>query len=320
MKTDLVTFEQLKQELKYIYERISENYCSYQSYGSIVLIEQDNEIVTGFKILNQEMQILKKIRSIKFINSNHFTNNDFVNKKNNTIKEEEENENENNNLNKYMTLKSNKTKIEENLISIDKINILMEEISLYQLPRCHHIYCKLFNELSEDDNFQKCLEKLEEIAKDNVQKGLCNCIKEKNKINMASINLLSCLIPKDNLYNYNIERMGAFINTDYAPSNDINSHAVKTGKNRTFFDSRNSIFSLNNHPGKFNKAILEQKQTIIKKNKKKVKFVDEVYNKSLIEEVLIKSFKNYNVKNNFTYGEDNNKNKSNKKSVCCLII
>ena len=65
LKTDLVTFEQLKQELKYIYARISEDYCSYQSYGSIVLIEQDNEIVTGFKILNQEMQILKKNKKYK---------------------------------------------------------------------------------------------------------------------------------------------------------------------------------------------------------------------------------------------------------------
>ena len=325
LKTDLVTFDQIKQELKYIYNRISENYCSFQSYGSIVLVEQDNEIVTGFKILNQEMLILRKMRCIKFNNnSNDFANNDNANKNNNTIKEEEENENENINYNLTMNLKSNRTKIEENLISSDKINILMNEISQYQLPRCSHIYCKLFNELSEDDTFQKCLEKLEEIAKENVQLGLCNCNKEKNKMNLTSINLLSCLIPKDNLYNYNIERMGAYLNRDNNDANNNeNSLVNKNVKSQTFFDKNNSratIFSLNNHSSKIKKVILEKKQTIIKKNKKRVKFVDEVYNKSLIEEILVKSFKNYNVKNNFTYGEDNNNYKSDKKSVCCLIF
>ena len=49
LKTDLVTFDQTQQELKYIYRRISEDYCSFQIYGSIVLIKQDNEIITGSK-------------------------------------------------------------------------------------------------------------------------------------------------------------------------------------------------------------------------------------------------------------------------------
>ena len=56
LKTDLVTYEQIEQELKYIYRRISEDYCSFQAYGAIVLLEMNNEIVTGFKILNQEMK------------------------------------------------------------------------------------------------------------------------------------------------------------------------------------------------------------------------------------------------------------------------
>ena len=43
------------------------------------------------------------------------------------------------------------------------------------------------------------------------------------------------------------------------------------------------------------------------------------YNKSLVEEIPIKSFKGYNVKNNYTYGEDINKYKSDKKSSCCMI-
>jgi hypothetical protein len=46
LKTDLVTFEQIEHELKYVYRRISEDYSSFQSYGGIVLIEHDTEIIT----------------------------------------------------------------------------------------------------------------------------------------------------------------------------------------------------------------------------------------------------------------------------------
>ena len=311
LKTDIVTYEQIEQELKYIYRRISEDYSSFQSFGAIVLIEYDNEIVTGFKILNQEMKILKIMRYIKF-------NNNFKNYKNrnNTIKEEDENENEN--ANNY-DMKSNKSKLNDNLINADKINNLMNELSLYQLPRCIHIYCKLFNDLTEDDSLNNCLENLEEISRNVYKLELCNCLKKKNEINTTSINLLSCLIPKDNLDNYNIETMGGNINYH---DNNNNNHAIsKTIKSKTFLDNKNNYFSLNNHPSKVNKIILDKQKTIInKKNKKRVKFVDEVYNKSLIEEIQIKSFKGYNVKNNYTYGEDNNKYKSDKKSSCCLII
>jgi hypothetical protein len=173
LKTDLVTYEQIEQELKYIYRRISEDYSSFQSFGAIVLIEYDNEIVTGFKILNQEMKILKIMRYIKF--NNYFKDNK---NRNNTIKEEDENENEN--ANNY-DMKSNKSKVNDNLINADKINNLMNELSLYQLPRCIHIYCKLFNDLTEDDSLNNCLENLEEISKNIYKLGLCNCLKKKMK-------------------------------------------------------------------------------------------------------------------------------------------
>ena len=94
LKTDLVTFQQISQELKYIYRRISEDYASFQSFGGIVLIEQDNEIITGFKILNQEMKIIKKMKIIKF-NLNIKRN---IKKSNLTIKEVIKEEDENNNL------------------------------------------------------------------------------------------------------------------------------------------------------------------------------------------------------------------------------
>ena len=308
LKTDLVTYEQIEQELKYIYKRISGDYSSFQSYGAIVLIEHDNEIVTGFKIYNQEMQIIKRMRCIKF----NYNFKEICNR-NNTIKEEDENDNENANI------KNNK--LDDNLISSEKINRLIHDISLYNLPRCVHIYCKLFNDLNEEDSINKCLENLEEISKNNYKLGLCNCIKEKNKINMTSINLLSCLIPKDNLDNYNIETMGNFNNNNNINNEEESPKVFKASKNRTFLDTKPNYFSLNNHPSKLNNNIFEHKPTIFnKKNKKKVKFVDEVYNKSLVEEIQIQSFKGYNVKNNYTYGEDSNNYKSDKKTSCCLII
>ena len=308
LKTDLVTYEQIQQELKYIYRRISEDYCSFQGYGAIVLVEHDTEIVTGFKILNQEMEIVKKMRKIKFNDNSQ----ELENKKNNTIKEEDENEidNYNNNL----------KKLDENLINSGKINILMQEISLYQLPRCNHIYCKLFNDITEEDSLNKCLDILEDISKNICNLGLCNCIKEKNKINYASINLLSCLIPKDKLDDYSIEGMGGSINNiNFVQSKKDFNDISKSIKSKTFFDSSKVNFtSLNLHP-KMTRIELDRKQTIInKKMKKKVKFVDEVYNKSLIEEIPIKSYKGYNVKNNYIYGEDNNYKTD--KISCCLII
>ena len=199
----------------------------------------------------------------------------------------------------------------------------MHEISLHQLPRCTHIYCKLFNDIIEDDSINKCLDILEDISKNIYKLGLCNCIKEKNTINSTSINLLSCLIPIDKLDNYNIERMGGHFNIASNFQNNLDTNDISNAiKSKTFFDSgKANYFSLINHPSKLNKIELERKQTILnKKSKKKVKFVDEVYNKSLIEEIQIKSYKGYNVKNNYIYGEEDNNYKNDKKFSCCLLI
>ena len=103
--------------------------------------------------------------------------------------------------------------------------------------------------------------------------------------------------------------------------NDSNVEKLKNVKSKTMLDNKPNYFSLNNHP-KVTNFIFDNKPKIFtkKKVKKKVKFVDEVYNKSLIEEIPIKSFKGYNVKNNFTYGENVNNYKSDKKTSCCSII
>lgn len=301
LKTDLVTYEQIEQELKYIYRRISEDYSTFQSYGAIILIEYNNDIVSGFKILNQEMELIKRMRYIKF--NCHFQ--DFTNR-NNTIKEVDENENENPNA------KSNKEK-EENLINNDKINTLIYELSLFQLPRCVHVYCKVFNDLAEEDTIYKCLENLENISKNIYQLGLCNCIKEKNRRNTTSINLLSCLIPKDNLDNYNIERIGE--------KNNIILQIPQEDNYKTIIFENSNIKNNTINYFQSKKTLYDKKQTILaKKNKKKVKYVDEVYNKSLVEEILIKSYKGYNVKNNYIYGENVNNYKSDKKTSCCEII
>ena len=320
LKTDLVTFEQIQQELKYIYRRISEDYASFQSYGAIVLIEHDNEIVTGFKILNQEMKVIKKMKYIKFSNnSRNLTN------RNNTIKEEEELENvpvSNKNTRLGLTLKSSKSRADIS-VNGDKVNNLMHELSHYQLPRCVHIYCKLFNDITEEDSLYQMLEMLENISKNVNKLELCNCIKEKKDFNITSINLLSCLIPKDNLDNYNIEIMNTNFTNNMLGNgdNENGDENLKNVKSKTMLDNRTNYFSLNNHP-KVTNILFEKNPNIYtkKKVKKKVKFVDEAYNKSLVEEIQIKSFKGYNVKNNYTYGDNVNNYKSDKKTSCCSII
>jgi hypothetical protein len=266
------------------------------------------------------MKVIKKMKYIKFNNnSRNLTN------RNNTIKEEDEIEsitmsNRNNRL--ALTLKSSKSRGDISLNG-DKLNNLMNELSHYQLPRCVHIYCKLFNDITEEDTLYQMLEMLENISKNVNKLELCNCIKEKKELNFTSINLLSCLIPKDNLDNYNIELMNTNFTNNMLENGDNDSNAlnVKNVKSKTMFDNKPNYFSLNNHP-KVTNIFFDNKPNIYtkKKAKKKVKFVDEVYNKSLVEEIPIKSFKGYNVKNNFIYGENVNNYKSDKKTSCCSII
>ena len=313
LKTDLVTFPQISQELKYIYRRISEDYASFQSLGAIVLIELDNEIITGFKILNQEMKIIKKMKIIKF----NLINKKFNKKNNNTIKEEDENNN--------LILNINKPKDNNDIISNDKLNEFMHELSHYQLPRCIHAYSKLFNDLREEDTIDKCLENLEEISKNIYE--ICNCHKEKNiSNNVYSINLLSCLIPIDKLTNYNIDNesnINHITNTKINTTTDLQSLRCQTfnfdpkptkGKMYVSFN-KNATFKVSSY-------LFDKKQNILKnkKPKKKVKFVDEVYNKSLIEEICIKSFKEYNMRNNYASSDNYIHCKVCKKSACCSII
>ena len=307
LKTDLVTFSQISQELKYIYRRISEDYASFQSLGAIVLIEHDSEIITGFKILNQEMKIIKKMKIIKF----NLALRKFGKKhNNNTIKEEEENNNLTLNVNK------NNNTNNDNLISGDKLNDFIHELSHYQLPRCVHSYTKLFNELKEEDTINKCLEDLEEISK-NIY-DICACNKEKVPQNINSINLLSCLIPLDQIKNYETNNKNITNNNN----NNVDANSLRC---QTFnFDTKpkNIKYSLNkNATFKVPSYLFDQKHGFKqKKQKKKVKFVDEVYNKSLVEEINIKSFKGYNMRNNYTSSDKIIHCKFCKKTACCLII
>ena len=165
------------------------------------------------------MELVKKMRKIKFNNNSQ----DLENKNNN--------------------LKNNKTRLDETLINSDKINILMHEISLHQLLRCTNIYCKLFNDIIVDDSLNKFLDILEVISKNVYKLGLCNCIKEKNTINSTSINLLSCLIPIDKLDNYNIERMGGNFNNASNFQNHLDTNYISNAiKSKTFFDNGKAKF------------------------------------------------------------------------------
>ena len=290
MKTDLVTFEQVEQELKLIYRRISEDYASFQYFGGIILLENDNNIITGFKILNQEMKVIKKIQTIKF------------------------------NLNKKINAqKKGKSHNKSNNGDNEKINQLMYELSHYQLPRCIHAYLKLFSNIKLEDSLNTCLENLEEISKTINQN--CNCNNEQNVINRYSINLLSCLISLDYIDKIN--------NNNSITKNENNSSQVAALKSRTLNintkqeENNFNVFSLkNNSTFIMQNCFMEKKQKIFnkKKPKKKVKFVDEVYNKNLVEEILIKSFKIYNKGNNFSTDKTTSGCNVFRNSICCTIF
>ena len=262
------------------------------------------------------MKIIKKMKIIKFnLNIKKMgkkINNNLIS--NNTIKEEEENNN--------LILSSNKIKDNNDLISGNKLNDFLHELSHYQLPRCVHAYTKLFNELKEEDTINKSLENLEEISK-NIS-HICTCNKEKNTSSIYSINLLSCLIPMEHVQNYNVE-----LNTNKNIKNkkttiDTNSLRCQTFSINPKPKPGNIQYLLNKNPTfKISNYLFDQKPIIFnpKKPKKKVKFVDEIYNKSLIEEVCIKSFKGYNLRNNYTSSSDSLTNcKVCKNTVCCSIF
>ena len=306
LKTDLVTFSQISQELKYIYKRISEDYASFQSLGAIVLIEHDSEIITGFKILNQEMKIIKKMKIIKF----NITLKKFKKKiNNNTIREEDENNNLTLNVNKISSINN------DNLISSDKLNDFIHELSHYQLPRCVHTYSKLFNDLKEEDTINKCLEYLEEISK-NIY-NICSCNKEKIAQNSCSINLLSCLIPLEQIQCYEKNNKNTINNNIEANSlrcQTFNYDSKQKNGNIKYIFNKNATFKVPSY-------LFDKKHGFLqKKPKKKVKFVDEIYNKSLVEEINIKSFKGYNMRNNYTSSDKKSNCRVCKKTACCLVF
>jgi hypothetical protein len=199
----------------------------------------------------------------------------------------------------------------------------MRELSHYQLPRCIHAYTQLFNDIQECDMISKCLENLEDLSKNIYE--ICNCQKEKNNINIYSVNLLSCLIPINHLENYNFKQNknnNNEISTSNKNINDVSVRCQTFNFNQKPKGKKVSIFYNKNPTLKVSTCIFDQKPVIFnkKKPKKKVKFVDEVYNKSLIEEILIKSYKGYNMKNNYMMSNKNIYSKGCQKSVCCLII
>lgn len=92
--------------------------------------------------------------------------------------------------------------------------------------------------------------------------------KGKKEINITSINLLSCLIPKDNLDNYNIEIMTTNFTNNMLENgdNDSNVEKLKNVKSKTMLDNKPNYFSLNNHP-KVTNFIFDNKPTIFTKKK-----------------------------------------------------
>ena len=202
----------------------------------------------------------------------------------------------------------------------EKINQLMYELSHYQLPRCIHAYLKLFENINIEDSLNACMEKLEEISKTINQN--CNCNNEKNVINRYSINLLSCLVSLDYIDNMNDNNN--LVKTENNSDQISSSLKCKTlNENSKHKENNFNAFRLqNNATFIMQNCFMDKNQNIFnkKKTKKKVKFIDEAYNKNLVEEIQIKSFKMYNKGNNFSNDKTTSGCSVFRNTVCCIII
>ena len=130
----------------------------------------------------------------------------------------------------------------------------------------------------------------------------------------------------NNLKNYNIDQnsnINNITNSKINTTTDLQSLRCQTfnidpkptnGKLYVSYN-KNATFKVSSY-------LFDKKQNIYKnkKPKKKVKFVDEVYNKSLIEEICIQSFKGYNMRNNYASSSNYSNCRICRKTACCSII
>ena len=107
------------------------------------------------------------------------------------------------------------------------------------------------------------------------------------------------------------------ISTDISQSSSYIRHKSKTSfpikKETKFFNIDNSF-----HKNVFFKNSLNQ---IERKQKKKVKFIDEIFNIPLANITLIQSFKKFNFGNNYINKYENqNENDISRKLSCCIVF
>ena len=285
MKTDLVTFEQIKKEINYIFHRISEDYAFYQYFGALVLIELDSNIISAFKIINQEMKIFNKIKKIKF--------------------SKEENE-----TTEATALNDDRKK---NIPS--KLNKFINKLTYFDLPRNKNLYVQLYNNITEEDSLFKCIELIDDLSKNEneIDVYLKNNIQNPQPEIINSIythNLLSCLIPLDNT-KAQPDITENFSLSDFQANNCIKSSTFDQNPDSPPILQSRKIF-------KESVIITRKKHPQLKK--KKVKFVDEIYNKPLADIIPIKCFKSHNIRNNFASFSEDICCKGCKQTSCCVII
>ena len=61
-KSNINSIEQFKEDLHNLYESISSDYLTYQQKGSLFLLLSNNKILTTFKILNNELNLLSTLK------------------------------------------------------------------------------------------------------------------------------------------------------------------------------------------------------------------------------------------------------------------
>ena len=166
-------------------------------------------------------------------------------------------------------------------------------IKIYSLPRDISIYKSIFNNLIlPNESFLKMKNIQFILQNDELKKKFSNTIKNKQTFS-ESLN----------------------ISTDISQCSSYIKHSSKT----TFpLKKETNAFNIDDP---FDKKLPSQNYFIQskQKQKKKVQFVDDIYNIPLVEITLIQSFKQFNAVNNYSNNIEN-ENTIPKKLSCCIVF
>ena len=253
-KENIRSFVEAKIDIINLYNEISYNYINFELSGSILIIQSEDKIISAFKILNREMQVINYMK------------------------------------NKIKTIGSNKDLIINNFINkINKIN---------DLPRDQSIYKTILENLLLPNELSLKIQNIKFILESDELK---NKIVVENK-NIKNIQSYPCSLD---------------VSTD---ASQYSNHLKNTSKT-TLTSYKKKETKTFNIDDSFHKNFFSKTNSFIQcesKKKKRVNFVDKLYNIPFADITLIQSYKKFNAGNNFMNKDEESDCKT--RHSCCMLF